>query len=89
MKAKIGEIQPPQLNSCAPGGPGSNDGQRSMYNNGIGGSAMSGGIGKVTPISLAIRQDGVKLREKNASTNMEDIRPLGSCDIANNDRLHI
>jgi hypothetical protein len=55
MKAKIGEIQPPQLNSCAPGGPGSNDGQRSMYNNGIGGSAMSGGIGKVTPISLAIR----------------------------------
>ncbi|MGB1915739.1 MAG: hypothetical protein ACPHL3_07215 [Paracoccaceae bacterium] len=64
MKAKIGEIQPPQLN---------NVGNASNY-----GSTLGTGIGKVTPVSNI-----GTLRDKNASTKMEEPRslPVGELDL--------
>ena len=53
MKAKIGGIKPPQL---------TNVGSGSNY-----GSTLGTGIGKVTPV-------GIALRDKNASTKMEEPR---------------
>ena len=62
MKAKIGEIKPPQL---------TNVGNGNNY-----GSNLATGIGKVTSV-------GVALRDKNASTKMEETRslPTGELDI--------
>lgn len=71
MKAKIGEIQPPQLNNVvAPNG-----------NNF--GSTLATGIGKVTP-----HGNIATLRDKNASTKMEDPRPLpvGDLDMRNDEK---
>jgi len=71
MKAKIGEIQPPQLNNVvAPNG-----------NNF--GSTLGTGIGKVTPVGNI-----GTLRDKNASTKMEEPRslPVGELDLRHDEK---
>ena len=72
MKAKIGEIQPPQLNNVGNGG--------SNY-----GSTLGTGIGKVTPVSI----QGT-LRDKNASTKMEEPRalPAGELDMMRHEEMN-
>lgn len=59
MKSKIGEIKPPQLTNL---------------NNSNYGSTLATGIGKVTPV-------GVALRDKNASTKMEETRSLAAGEL--------
>ena len=71
MKAKIGEIQPPQLNNVV-GPNGSNFG-----------STLGTGIGKVTPVGNI-----GQLRDKNASTKMEEPRslPVGELELRHDDK---